>query len=187
MTDTPETLVCIDFINEIVDPSGKLAAKGYADFVQRHATLDALSRRQVSLRDFGGRVIHVHLGFAEDYADCPSASPLLSGACGAGILRQGTKSTAIHEQVRAKSGDIVLVKKRISAFHGTALEVILRSIGAHTLTIAGVSTDLAVQSAARDAHDRDFAVQIAEDSCAAANDDEHRRAIENLAKFATII
>jgi nicotinamidase-related amidase len=181
------TLICIDFINEIVDSAGKLASKGYYAFTQKHGTLVNLAKRQAEIRSSGGRVIHVHLGFATDYVDHPSGSPLLGGARAGGILKLGTPSTAIHHAVAPHDQDIVIVKKRISAFYGTSLEIALRSIGPTELIIAGVATDLAVQSAARDAHDRDFVVRIAADCCAAASDQDHATALLNLAKFAKVI
>ena len=180
-------LICIDFINEIVGSNGKLAAKGYRAFCETHGTLANLARRQASIRRDGGRVIHVHLGFADDYADHPSTSKLLGGAKAAGILRQGTASTTIPVQVKPEPGDIVIVKKRISAFCGTDLELVLRSLAVERVILTGVATDLAVESAARDAHDRDFVVEVAADACAAASDDDHNQALKTMGKFATIL
>lgn len=180
-------IVCIDFIHEIVHPTGKLAAKGYASFADKHGSLSNLAARQAATRSDGARVIHVHLAFAEDYSDLPTRSPLLGGARAGGILKLGTQSSTIHSAVAPQNGDVVLQKKRISAFHGTSLEITLRSLDVNEITIAGVATDLAVQSAARDAHDRDFLVRIAADSCIAASDEDHNAALRNMAKFATIL
>ncbi|MGH6793068.1 MAG: cysteine hydrolase family protein, partial [Methyloceanibacter sp.] len=172
-------IVCIDFIHEIVHPTGKLAAKGYASFAESHSSLGNLAARQTAIRSGGGRVIHVHLAYAQDYSDHPTRSPLLGGARAGGILKLGTQSSTIHSAVAPQDGDVVLQKKRISAFHGTSLEITLRSMGVSEITIAGVATDLAVQSAARDAHDRDFLVRIAADSCIAASDEDHAAALKN--------
>jgi nicotinamidase-related amidase len=179
-------LVCIDFINEIVGPEGKLASKGYFDFVTRHDTLAKLADEQEKVRLDGGHVIHVHLGFAPDYSDHPRQSPLLGGARGAEILKLGTPSTEIVTQVAPKAGDIVIVKKRISAFYQTELERKLRDLSVDKVVIAGVATDLAVQSAARDAHDRDFQVEIASECCAAANDADHLGALDTMRKFSVV-
>ena len=180
-------LICIDFIHEIIHPSGKLAAKGYAAFVERHKSFEKLAVRQSAVRSDGGRLIHVCLAFAQDYADHPANSPLLGGARAAGILKEGTQSSAIYGPVAPLEGELVLQKKRISAFHGTSLEIALRSAKITKIVLAGVATDLAVQSAARDAHDRDFVVGIAADSCIAASDEDHDAALRNMAKFATIL
>jgi nicotinamidase-related amidase len=179
-------IICIDFINEIVGASGKLAGKGYRDFVTRHNTLANLAREQAAMRASGGSVIHVHLGFAPDYSDHPQSSPLLGGARAAGILKLGTPSTEITPEVAPLDGDIVLVKKRISVFYGTELERTLRDLSIGKISLAGVATDLAVQSAARDAHDRDFEVEVIANCCAAANDADHEAALITMKKFAAV-
>jgi nicotinamidase-related amidase len=179
-------LVCIDFINEIVGPSGKLAGKGYLDFVTRHNTLANLAKEQVAVREAGGHVIHVHLGFTEDYSDHPKGSPLLGGARGAGILQRNTPSTEIVKDVAPREGDIVLVKTRISAFYRTDLERSLLDLGVQRVLLAGVATDLAVESAARDAHDRDFEVEVLASCCAAASDSDHAGALAVLRKIAAV-
>ena len=159
-------LLCVDFIEEIVGPSGRLAQKGYRDFAERRGTLARLAARQEEVRTAGGRVVHVGLCFAPDYSDYPRGSPLLGAARSAGILRKGTPSVDFAALVGPQSDDLALSKNRISPFHGTGLEAMLLGLGTQTVEIAGVATDLAVQSAARDAHDR---------------------AISNLAKFAAIL
>lgn len=179
-------IICIDFINEIVGASGKLAAKGYRDFVTKHNTLGNLAKEQAAMRSAGGHVIHIHLGFAPDYSDHPAKSPLLGGARGAGILKLGTPSTEIVGDVAPRNGDIVSVKKRISAFYGTDLERKLRELNVEKVLLAGVATDLAVQSAARDAHDRDFEVEVIAACCAAANEADHNMALNTMRKFATV-
>ncbi|UTP39783.1 cysteine hydrolase [Phenylobacterium sp. LH3H17] len=182
-----KALICIDFINEIVGSDGKLAAKGYHAFVERHGTLGKLAALQSAIRAEGGRVIHVHLGFSPDYADHPAASPLFGGARAGGILQLGSRSTEIVPEVAPRDGDIVIAKKRVSAFYATTLELTLRSLGITEVTIAGVATDIAVQSAARDAHDRDFAVSVAQDASAAASDEDHAGALANLSKIARLV
>ncbi len=179
-------LICIDFINEIVGASGKLAGKGYYDFVTRHNTLSNLAAEQVAVRAAGGKIIHVHLGFASDYSDHPGSSPLLGGAKAGGILQEETASTAFASEVAPQDGDIVLVKKRISAFFGTGLDQILKDLGVTKVLIAGVATDIAVESAARDAHDRDFEVEIVANCCAAANDADHEKALSTMKKFSAV-
>lgn len=180
-------LLCIDFIHEIIDTNGKLAAKGYAAFAERHGTLQCLADLQQIVRASGGKVIHVHLGFSPDYTDHPQQSRLLGGASAAGILQSGTTSTAFYHAVAPLDGDVIIEKKRISAFFGTELESILRSFDIQEVLIAGVATDIAVQSAARDAHDRDFIVKVAANACAAASDQDHTSALENISKFAEIV
>ena len=182
-----KALICIDFINEIVGENGVFGKKGNYEFIKKHNTLPFLAKFQTEFRNSGGFVIHVHLGYENNYADHPASSPLLGPVRHAGILKMNTFSTAIPEIVAPHENDMVILKKRISAFYGTSLDVILRSINAAELYIAGVSTDLAVQSTARDAHDRDYTVTIVSGACAAAEEEAHLAAIKNMAKFARIL
>ena len=46
---------------------------------------------------------------------------------------------------------------------------------------------MAVQSAARDAHDRDFACRVVGDCCLAASDEDHQQTLRLLAKLARIV
>ena len=75
----------------------------------------------------------------------------------------------------------------MGAFHGTALELILRTQGIGRLLLAGVATDMVVDSTAREAHDRDFAVVIAADCCIAASAEDQQRSLTTLQKIAQVI
>jgi len=178
-------LLVIDIINEIVDPDGKLAAKGYADFIRSKGTIRQLNDGIRKFRREGAPVIFVRLAFSPTYADHPSASPIFGGARDAGILADNTWSTTIHQTVDYRSDtDLVVVKNRVSAFHGTGLAQTLRNLGVTDIYIAGVATDLAVEAAARAAHDEDFTVYVVADACAAATADDHDRALHSLSKIA---
>jgi nicotinamidase-related amidase len=179
-------LLVIDFINEIVDPNGRLAAKGYADFIRTENTIQQLNDGIARFRHEGAPVIFVRLAFTPTYADHPSDSPIFGAARNAGILADNTWSTKIHPGVDYLGAtDVVVVKNRVSAFHGTGLAQMLRNLGVTDVYIAGVATDLAVEAAARTAHDEDFKVFIVTDACAAANTDDHGRALRFLDKIAT--
>lgn len=182
-----DAVVLIDFIEEIIGSEGKLAAKGYRAFADEHGTLEAAAELARAAREGGRPVVHVRLGFGPNYIDHPTGSPLLGAAADFGILQAGTPSTEIVAEVKPEADDIVITKTRMSPFFGTSLELTLRTLGASSVAIAGVATDLAVQSAARDAHDRDFMVSVVGAACAAADDRDHAAALANLAKIAKVV
>jgi nicotinamidase-related amidase len=179
-------LICIDYVNEMVSQSGKLSGKGYYNFVNEHSTLSRVAEAQRRFRSEDNLVIHVRLGFSANYVEHPTKSLLVGKAKEFKALEIGTWGTEFADKVAPLDDDIVLIKHRISAFYGTSLDTILRVQGIQQIYLAGVATDLAVQSAARDAHDRDYEAIIIADCCAAANEDDHESSLKFLQKIATV-
>jgi ureidoacrylate peracid hydrolase len=77
-------------------------------------------------------------------------------------------------------GEAVVRKRRYSAFHGTELHVLLRSRGVRTVVLAGVATNVCVETAARDASMHDYYVVVVEDCTAARDEDFHRSALRSV-------
>ncbi len=68
-------------------------------------------------------------------------------------------------------GEIVLSKTTSGVFNSTPIERILRNMGIEYLIIGGVVTGNCVETAVRDASDRDFKVYLLEDGCAGLTQD----------------
>jgi nicotinamidase-related amidase len=180
-------LVIIDYINEIIDPKGKLAGKGYAAFDEKHKTLDKVRGLIEIARRKQFPIFFVRIGFSPSYVEQPESSPLFGGAKKFGALQLGSWATEFHPKVAPSSSDMVINKHRVSAFYGTPLDIVLKKHEISDVFIAGVATDLAVQSAARDAHDRDYNVIVVSDCCAAASDEDHETSLRVMGKIAKVI
>jgi nicotinamidase-related amidase len=187
MTKQMIGLIVIDYINEIVDPHGKLSRKGYSNFVEKYETLDKVKSLLLLARNAKISIFHVKLCFSSSYVEHPELSPLFGTAKEFGILQSGTWGTEFHPNANPVGNEIIIPKHRISAFYGTALDLILRNQGIKNLLICGVSTDLAVQSAVRDAHDRDYITTVIADCCCAANEEEHEQSLHVLAKISKVV
>jgi ureidoacrylate peracid hydrolase len=85
-----------------------------------------------------------------------------------GILNKGRESAALHKGLDVDSRDILLEKPRFGAFHGTDLELILRTRGIDTVIISGVATNVCCETTAREAAVRDFHVFFLSDGTATA-------------------
>ena len=179
-------LILIDFINEIVDEKGKFAGKGYPAFVKAHDILVNVNAAIAKARTKDIPVIFVRVGFSSDYREWPESSPLFGAAKKFGALQLGEWATEIHESLNRTDADFLVTKHRVSAFYATSLEAILRTLKVDTLLLGGVATDIAVQSAAREAHDRDYRVVVLEDLCGAGSEDDHAQALRLLAKVTTV-
>ena len=60
-------------------------------------------------------------------------------------------------------------------------------MGVTEVFLTGVATDMVVESTAREAHDRDFTVNVIADCCIAASDEDQQRTLTNMNKLASIL
>ncbi|HEX4852117.1 MAG TPA: isochorismatase family cysteine hydrolase [Puia sp.] len=80
----------------------------------------------------------------------------------------------IHPDVAPRDGDIIITKRRVSAFTGSDLEVVLRGLEIQHLVLTGVSTSGVVLSTLREAADKDFQITVISDCCADGDEEVHR-------------
>ena len=182
-----KALLCLDFENDIVDPNGKVSGKGYAAYDEKHGTLQIVRKVQEQFRDAGLPVIHVRVGFFPGYAQQPKGSPLMGKAHEFGAFDLSGWGGEFAEIVAPQGDELVINKHRVSCFYETALNLSLQTMGVTEVYLAGVATDMVVESTARDAHDRDYQVNVIADCCIAANDEDQQRSLTNMAKLATIV
>ncbi|GHO79804.1 cysteine hydrolase [Ktedonobacter sp. SOSP1-85] len=72
--------------------------------------------------------------------------------------------------------DIVVTKRRVSAFSGSDLEVVLRAQNISHLVLCGISTSGVVLSTLREAADKDYQLTVLADCCF-DNDEEVQRVL----------
>jgi nicotinamidase-related amidase len=182
---TKAALLVIDFINDIVDPNGKIAAS--ASYIAEHQVIEKANEAMAFARNNNIPVILVKVGFTAGYLECPEHSPVFGKAKQYKALQLGTWGTEFHEKLKIEPQDLIIIKHRISAFYATALEAILRANQIDTLLLSGVSTHMAIASTAREAHDRDYQVVIIGDACGTANQALQDTTLEILGKVSKII
>jgi ureidoacrylate peracid hydrolase len=103
-------------------------------------------------------------------------------AAGAEICATGTWG-AEYYRVRPAADDCEIVKHRYSAFVGTNLEVVLRSLARQTVFVTGVTTNVCVESTIRDAFMRDYQSVLVEDCAGAPTKKEHESAVHNVRTY----
>lgn len=90
----------------------------------------------------------------------------------------GEESWQVDDSVVPLPGELVLNKTSSGTLNSTMLDQTLRNLGVQSLVICGVTTDVCVETTARDAADRGFQVIIAEDACTAFSPELHRAALQ---------
>jgi len=81
----------------------------------------------------------------------------------AGVINDDAPTAALHPLMDVRPGDVMVDKPRFGSFHGTDLEVILRSRGIDTLILGGINTNVCVDTTAREAAAREFQVLFLSD------------------------
>ncbi len=79
-----------------------------------------------------------------------------------------------------RSSDYVVTKHRYSGFAGTDLDIVLKTVGVRTVMVAGFTTNVCVETTARDAYMHDYHVVLVEDCCGAPLPGEHESAVHNI-------
>ena len=158
-------LVVIDLQRGIV--AAPAAPRPASDVVAHAAAL------AVALRAAGGTVVLVHVTPSADGRDAlhPQTD---TPARGSGPL-PGDWADIVPE-LGPESGDIVITKRQWGAFYGTELDLQLRRRGVDTILLVGISTNVGVESTARDAYEQVFV----EDAMAARSPDEHANTVHTV-------
>jgi nicotinamidase-related amidase len=80
----------------------------------------------------------------------------------------------VHASLSPLEAEPVVTKRRVSAFSGSDLDVLLRGYEAGTLVMAGISTSGVVLSTLRQAADLDYRITVLADACADTDPEVHR-------------
>lgn len=131
-------------------------------------------------RAAGAMVVHVVAAFRPGHPEVSAANRRFVAIRDTGALQSGDPGTAIHPSVEVRPEDILVTKKRVSAFVGSDLDLVLRARDVSSLVLAGVSTSGVVLSTLRAAADMDYGVTVLEDCCADPDPEVHRLLVQRV-------
>jgi nicotinamidase-related amidase len=134
---------------------------------------ERLAQAAAAARSAGVRVIYVKIGFRSGYPEISPRNASFSRVSELGGFVEGV-SSEIHPAVAPRPGDVVVTKRRVSAFAGSDLDVVLRAGGIEALVLSGISTSGVVLSTLRQAADLDFSLIVLSDGCVDSDDEVHR-------------
>ena len=89
-------------------------------------------------------------------------------------LQASMTATEIHPAVAPQPADIVVTKRRVSAFSGSDLGVVLRAQGIAHLVLCGIATSGVVLSTLREAADKDYQLTVLSDCCVDSDEEVQR-------------
>jgi biuret amidohydrolase len=177
-------LVIIDMQRDFLEPGGFGAALGN-DVSQLSGVVGPVRRLLQAARDWGLLVIHTREGHRPDLSDLPPAKhrrgkgPMAIGDPGpmGRILVQGEPGHDIIPELAPIPGEPVIDKPGKGAFYATDLDLILRNHGISQLIICGVTTEVCVNTTAREANDRGYDCLVLSDCTGSYFPEFHQQAL----------
>ncbi len=156
--------------------------RGVAERFDRPGLLDRIGAALAAARNAGVPVIFVRVAFRPGFPEVSAANLRFSAIAGAAgdDFAETSPATSIHPALAPRPGEPVVLKKRVSAFAGSDLEVLLRSMNVTDLVLCGIATSGVVLSTLREAADRDYRLTVLADCCADADEQVHRILLEQV-------
>ncbi len=130
-----------------------------------------------TFREVGALVVLVHVVAAPGQPDA-LRPPADDAAPATGTRPPGWSD--IVPDLGPEAGDLVIAKRQWGAFYGTDLDLQLRRRRIETIVLAGISTNIGVESTARDAYERGYQQVFVSDAMAAATEADHRQTVTRI-------
>lgn len=148
-----------------------------AGVVARFGSAGALQEARTALdaaRAHAVPVVFVRVGFRGGTPEVSLRNRSFSPRAGQPGLEEDAPATQVVAELEPLPTEVVVVKRRVSAFTGSDLEVVLRAADVDHLVLAGIATSGVVLSTLREAADRDYRLTVLADACADGDPEVHR-------------
>jgi nicotinamidase-related amidase len=146
-----------------------------ARYRESEGYLSAMAQAVAAARSARVSVVFVRIAFRSGYPEVSARNRSFSALkAAADAFIESSPATQIHRAVAPQANEPVVLKKRVSAFSGSDLEVVLRAAGATRLALAGIATSGVVLSTLREAADQDYELVVLSDACFDPDDEVQR-------------
>ncbi|MEU6538367.1 isochorismatase family cysteine hydrolase [Streptomyces sp. NPDC047000] len=145
--------------------------------VERYADTAYLDRLRTAVgaaRAADLPVIHVVVGFRPGRAEIHPRNKMFGALAHRPAVPGEEQANAIHAAVAPLPAEPVVVKRRVSGFSGSDLDMLLRARGIGHLVLAGIATGGVVLSTVRQAADLDYRLTVLSDACTDSDPEVHR-------------
>jgi ureidoacrylate peracid hydrolase len=171
-------LIVVDVQNDFLADGGWFDRSGQELSLMRRAVDDLVEFIPLA-RSAGVRPIFVRAIYDEKWLSRPMLERHELVGFDTRHCQSGTWGAEFYK-VAPEDGDDVVVKHRYSAFIGTDLDPLLRAQGVENLIFNGVTTNVCVESTARDAYMHDYHILVVSDLTATYAQAPHEATLENI-------
>ncbi len=136
--------------------------------------ISKVSKAITGARDRKIPVMYVTVGFRPGFPEMSINNKGFSASRERFATANMEEFMKIHPDLPRLADEITVTKRRISAFTGSDLQVVLRAQGIQHITLTGIATSGVVLSTLREAADKDYRITVLSDGCADADPEVHR-------------
>jgi nicotinamidase-related amidase len=159
-------VIVVDMLNDFIRPSGVLYCGP-----QSEALIGPLARRLTEARAAGEAVLYLCDRHRPDDLEFRMFPPhAVAGTWGAEII----------EELAPRESDLVIPKRRFSAFIGTELQLALHELRIDALELVGVCTNICIQYTACNARDLGYPVTVHASRVATFDLEAHAYALKQM-------
>jgi len=143
-------------------------------FAQASDALTHVSTAIAAARAASIPVIYVAVAFRPGFPEISPRNKSFSATKQRSSSSVPMTTMEIHPAIAPQTTDIVVTKRRVSAFSGSDLEVVLRAQDISHLVLCGIATSGVVLSTLREAADKDYQLTVLADCCVDGDEEVHR-------------
>lgn len=177
----------MDFQRDIALPGGPMAPASKEALARYAAAMERTAAVLRAVRTADVLRIHVGVAFRPGHPEANPNTRMGHYMITHSALIEGSEGAAFVPALAPKGEEIVIIKRSVSAFCHTDLEVILRNAGVHTLILTGLTTHFVVEGTARAAADLGFRVITLSDCCASGGVERHTAALDILGFLGPVV
>jgi biuret amidohydrolase len=178
-------VLAVHWLNDIVSADGAFGPYFQSE-LERIRAVDHTASILAAARDSGALVAYTRVVYRPDYLDMDANCPLLQGVMAMKALTEGSRGAEIIPELTPQPGDVVVNHTRVTGFHGTSLDNILRARNIETVVVTGVSTNVSVEGTAREATNLGYRTILVSDACATDSEATHQATLATMSQLGEV-
>ncbi len=183
-------LLVVDMQNGFLSADGGIAKLGF-DYKMLTKAIPGCLKLVKLARERNIPIGFTRYIYRKDFSDGGvQVDDIFPGIKDVGLCKEGTFDADIIDELTPLEKDLVIEKNRPSSFFSTRLESYLRALKIQSLVICGVTTNICVETTARDSAQRDYKTYVIKDAVAEVDSFRHEvslKALEHMfAKILTV-
>ena len=144
-------------------------------FVNDPAYIERIKEVISAARKVSMPIIYVVVKFRTGYPEVSPRNKVFAALKSGGLrMQEGDEDAAVSGSVSPQPSDIVVAMRRVGAFSGSDLEIVLKSQEIDHIVLTGISTSGVVLSTLRVAADMDYKISVLSDCCLDRDEEVHR-------------